>query len=183
RSCTSITRTGTATSASTNTRCPGMRWTPAHAASSSRWTIRRRRTTTAGSWASDPTGNRESGPGGAGGAGARARAPRGGGAAGGAGRGGDRPAARQAVGQAPAHRPDAVGGSAVLDPPRHPVRGGGGHAGDLGIRAAEPVALLVGPRDGRHVDRRRGSEPMGGDRLRPRRPGRGRELRVEPGRG
>ena len=56
---------------------------------------------------------------------------------------------------------------AVHDSARQPVRGPGGQARrDLDVRAAQPVALLVRPREPRPLDRRRGSGPLRGDRLR-----------------
>ena len=59
--------------------------------------------------------------------------------------------------------------------------------GDLGVRVAQPVALLVRPHDRRSLDRRRRSERMGGGRPRHRderaRRREGRQLRVEPARG
>ena len=57
-------------------------------------------------------------------------------------------------------------------------------ARDLGVRAAQPVALLVRPRHRRPLDRRRRSERVGGDRLGfPPGRRRARQLRVEPPRG
>ena len=55
---------------------------------------------------------------------------------------------------------------AVHDPGRQPVRRPGRRASrDLDVRAAQPVALLVRPRDRRRLDRRRRPERVGGDRL------------------
>ena len=92
-----------------------------------------------------------------------------------------RPDARHAARQDPAHRPDADRGRAVHDPGRQPVRRrAGGAARDLDVRAAQPVALLVRPRDRRPVDRRRRPERVRGDRLQPAGQGAGAELRLEP---
>ena len=55
------------------------------------------------------------------------------------------------------------------DPARQPVRRPAGRpAGDLRLRAAQPVAVLVRPRDRRAVDRRRRPERVRGGRLRAR---------------
>ena len=65
--------------------------------------------------------------------------------------------------------PRPSNGRAVLDPARQPVRRTGGRApGDLGIRPAESVAVLVRRGDRRPVDRRRRAERVGGDRPRAR---------------
>ena len=50
------------------------------------------------------------------------------------------------LGQAPAHRPDRERRAAVHDPGRQPVRRWRRASGDLGLRAAQPVAVLVRPR-------------------------------------
>ena len=72
----------------------------------------------------------------------------------------------------------------VRHPGRQPVRRPGRRPpGDLGLRAAEPVALLVRPRDRRPVDRGRRPERPGGDRRRARGIDRRAELRLEPVRG
>ena len=58
---------------------------------------------------------------------------------------------------------------AVRDPAGQPVRRrhAGARARDLGLRPAQPLALLVRPRDRRPGDRRRRPGAEGGDRLRP----------------
>ena len=55
----------------------------------------------------------------------------------------------------------------------------GKRAGDLGVRPAQPVALLLRPRDRRHGHRRRRAGSLGGARLRRRRHRRRSELRLE----
>ncbi len=59
-------------------------------------------------------------------------------------RGRQRPIARHDARQDPAHRPDALGGTAVHDPVRQPVRQRRRAPGDLGVRPAQPVAVLAG---------------------------------------
>ncbi len=73
---------------------------------------------------------------------------------------------RRAAGQDPAHRPHAARrGQAVRDPAREPLRRRAGRRPrDLGVRAAQPLAVHVRPSQRRPVDRRRGPEPVGGDR-------------------
>jgi hypothetical protein len=64
-----------------------------------------------------------------------------------------------------------------LEPVR---RASGATRRDLQLRAAQPVAVLVRPRDRRPDDRRRGPERGRGDRLRPAGPRPRRELRLAP---
>ena len=69
-----------------------------------------------------------------------------------------RPAPRHPPRQAAAHRPSPGGRRPVRHPGRQPVRrraGGRRARRDLGLRPAQPVALLVRPGDRRPVDRRR----------------------------
>ena len=72
-----------------------------------------------------------------------------------------RAVARHAARQDPAHRPDAVGRPAYTIPPDNPFVGGGGTSRDLGLRPAQPVAVLVRPRDRRPLDRRRRARTPG----------------------
>ena len=62
-------------------------------------------------------------------------------------------------------RIDVDGGDPYAIPPANPFADGRGPARDLGLRAAQSLAILVRPRDRRPVHRRRGPEPVGGDRL------------------
>ena len=151
----STTRTATATrwsaSSAPRTRRPTAR-TRVPSGSSSGSTSRSR-TTTAAPWRSDPTGSSGSRPATAARAATRSATAR----------------ASHAPGQAPAHRPAPGGRRALRDPGGQPVRGSGRRAGrDLGLRPAQPVALLVRPGDRRPLDRRRrpgrdrGGRPLAG---------------------
>ena len=84
--------------------------------------------------------------------------------------------------------PTPSGGQPYTVPPDNPFVGDAGAApGDLGERAAQPVAVLVRPGDRRPVDRRRRPERHRGDRRRAghrrRRRRQGPELRLERVRG
>ena len=73
---------------------------------------------------------------------------------------GQRPAARHAAGQAAPDRPSPVRRRGIRDPVGQPVRRAGrraegGARRDLGLRPAQPVALLLRPRHRRPLDRRR----------------------------
>ena len=76
---------------------------------------------------------------------------------------------RHAARQDPPHRPAALGRQALHDPGVEPVRRPRRRARrDLRLRPAQPVAVLVRPRDRRPVDRRRRPGRGRGDRLRAR---------------
>ena len=81
--------------------------------------------------------------------------------------------------QDPAHRPQGRAATPYTIPSDNPFVGqAGARGGDLRLRPAQPVAVLVRPRDRRPVDRRRRPGRVGGDQLRRARQGRGRELRL-----
>src|SRR4029453_3560568 len=78
---------------------------------------------------------------------------------------GERAVALGAARQASRDLAEPLGGRAVRDPSGQPVRRLVGCApGDLGLRPAEPVAVLVRRGDRRPVDRRRRGESAGGNR-------------------
>ena len=90
-----------------------------------------------------------------------------------------RPGPRLAAGQDPAHRPAQVRQPALHGAVIEPVRRARGcTARDLLLRPAQPMALLVRPRHGRPVDRRRRPGRGRGDRLRAQGPRARRELRL-----
>ena len=93
-----------------------------------------------------------------------------------------RPAEHGAARQAAADL--ARRGRRLHDPARQPVRRPRRRARrDLGVRAAQPVSLLVRPRHRRPADRRRRPGRRRGGRLTPRHAGPRRELRLEVLRG
>ena len=92
-----------------------------------------------------------------------------------------RAVAELAAGQDPAHRPAGVRRTAVLDPVVQPVRRALGRPRrDLRLRPAQPVALLVRPRQRQPRHRRRRPGRGRGDRLRQEGRRARRELRLAP---
>ena len=101
---------------------------------------------------------------------------------------GQRPEPEHLARQDPAHRSEqALRRPRIRHPGRQPVRERRRAPGDLGLRAAQPVALHVRQGHRRPLDRGRGSGQVRRDRLQRRRQRQGRregcELRLEPVRG
>ena len=96
-----------------------------------------------------------------------------------------RPEPRHAARQDPAHRPARRRRRPYRIPRRQPVRRAApARRRDLGLRTAQPVAVLVRPPDGRPVDRRRRPERRSRRSTSSRaRQGPGRELRLARRRG
>ena len=96
-----------------------------------------------------------------------------------------RPEPRHVARQDPAHRPARARAAARTRsrPTTRSSARSGAQAGDLRLRAAQPVALLVRPPHRRPDDRRRRPERGRGDRLRAQGPRQGRQLRLARVRG
>ena len=153
-------RRRTATRRSTSSRCTGGVADTASRARTCSPSTSRSRTTTAGSSRSGPTATSTSGS-----ATAAAPATQGPGHA----SGGNGQSLDTLLGKILRIDPTPSGDAPYTVPGRQPVRRHRRRPpGDLGVRAAQPVAVLVRPRHRRPLDRRRRPERVGGDRPAPR---------------